>query len=549
MAQSVVNVNLNAAVIPFSAAFKGQSVIMANRGDMSTGPARDFSGDTLEAASNWPQLYWAENVMPSQEGYFSVGYQDFIPAIPDTVEVDYEITLFDGESNKGVFAVTKDKGLWLLSGVGGTWMEINLPDDSPAWTGRVTTGVAYGFCYLFFPGAGLHKLSLIDRTLVKVTPVGLDEDVVIGITDSQSYLIAYSQNLIAWSSALDALDFVPSDITGAGAGTPEGLRGQIVFCKPISKGFVIYTSALTMAGEYTGNARFPWIFRVLNRGGGVNDAKDVSQDASISSHFVWGTTGLSEVSIQQCAPRFPQLTDFLAGQSWEEYDAETDSVKRTALPEQVKVRIALIASRFLCISYGKPWENHFTFVNVFDTELKRWGRLRINHVQCFEIVADTEQDPISWDETEPETWDEATTSWNSYVRWNNGTAKAKNTIGFIQSDGSIKVAQMHFNVSGSEGLIILGRMQLVRGHTSLLHTVLVQGVNRGDSSFIISDRVTQADNGVSFTHPLNSLTPLSEGDFTRMYGSRVVGKNHNLIAQGNFHLCSMELAMSDAGRR
>lgn len=550
MAQTAVLLNLNAAVIPFVAAEKGQSIIAPGRGDMNAGPHRDFSGETLEAAANIPQLYWAENVMPTQHGYLSNGFFQFVPKIPATIRVDYELTLFDGESNKGVLAVTENKELWLLSGVGGTWTKLVIPAGNPqTFTGYVTYAIAYGVCYIFLPGSGLYQLNLMPKTLEKKTPVGLDETLIRGIVDSQSYLVAYNHNTIAWSSAQDPLDFTPSETTGAGSGVPEGLRGSVLYCKSISKGFIIYTSAITMASEYTGNTRIPWIFRALNNGSGIVNNMSVSQDNALASHFIWAAGGLAEVNIQQVTQRFPQLTDFLTNRVWEEFNADINEVVRTELQGQVRVRLAMIAARFFCVSYGKPGEKDFEFVNIYDSALQRWGRMRFTHVQCMEIIADSEFGPLTWNNLGTNAWTVYEQSWNSLITWNNETAKAKLTLGFIKADGSIHVATMHTNVSGANGTLVLGRLQMVRGHTCTMHQVTVQGVDPGKTNFDLLDRITLPGNGETYVAQMGTMAELQQGRYTRDYGCRYSGKNHNLIFKGSFNLVSVEAFMSDAGRR
>lgn len=545
MAQSVVAVNLSSAVMPFAASFKGQSVIMPNRGDATAGPNRDFGGDTLEAAVNIPQAYWAENVLPTQEGYMSIGYAQIIAPLPEGTTADYTFTVFDGDGAKAMIAVCADKSVYGISGLQTVWKQI----DPPAgFNGSLTTATAYGTVYLYFAGSSkMHRLTLSDLTIAEVIPVGLDMGVIDGICDSQNYIVAYGKTVIAWSSALDALDFVPSDITGAGAGTPDGIKGQILYCKTIAKGFIIYTTSITMAGEYSGNVRFPWIFRALNNGAGVSSVKHVSQDNALAAHFAWTAAGILEVTALQCTPRFAQLTDFLAGQLWEEFDPVSKLVSRVKLTGQVRVRVALIASRFFCVSYGKPDSNVYEFVNVYDTVLQRWGRLRRKHIQVIEVVADTEFDPVQWNETDENAWNAYQQSWSSMAAWNNRTAKAKKTLGLVALDGSVDVAEMQFNASGSKGVLMLGKYQLIRGHTCSIQTVLVDGVEEGRNNFTLTDAVSVT--GGEVLVPMNSLYELTQESLQRTYGARTPGKNHSLIFEGAFHITSVELSMANAGRR
>lgn len=549
MAQITSAVNLSAAMIPFIATYKGQSILVANRSDQTAGPNRDFGGDTLEAAVNIPQLYWGENIVPTQEGYASVGYIQALPEIPSTGNVSHTFTVYDGNGSKAIIAVLDNKEVWGVSGETKAWTEINLPTPEleTAFTGELTTGTAYGIVYLYFKGAGVYSLDIATLAITPVTLLGLDLSVVDGITDSQSYLIAWGKNIVAWSSALDPLDFVPSETTGAGAGTPEGIKGQIIYCKPISKGFIIYTSAMIMVGEYSGNARFPWIFRALNHGAGIADFRHVSQDTALAAHYAWTSAGMLEVSNLSCTPRFPQLTDFLASRFWEEYNPVTKDVDRMTLAEQIRCRVALIAARFFVVSYGLPDQQYYDYALIYDTALQRWGRFKHRHIQCLEITADMEFDPIDYLETEPNPYDFYERSYSSMVNWNNTPAKAKLTIGFIGVKGDVNVANMAPNNSGSEGVAVFGRYQITRGHMCSMLSVGIQGVFPGESNFAIS-LVTSID-GVDKINGLQGFKPLVAGDVMRTYGSRSVGKNHSIVLEGTFHVVSLELAMAQHGRR
>lgn len=548
MAQVISAVNLGSAVIPFMATYKGQSVLVPNRTDSTAGPNRDFNGDTLEAASNVAQLYWGENILPTQEGYGAVSYLQALGAINSTSPVSYTFTVYDGNGSKALIAVLENKEVWGVCGEITSWTQITLPAEfDPAdITGNLTNATAYGEVYLFYPGVGPFKLTIQTLTLTAVEFEGLDISVVDGICDSQSYIIAWGKTIVAWSSALDALDFVPSDITGAGAGTPEGVKGQILYCKTISKGFIIYTSATTMAAEYSGNTRFPWIFRAINGGSGIADFKNVSQDSALSSHFAWTSAGLLEVNTLSCTARFPQLTDFFAGRIWEEFNPATKDVDRARLSEQVKVRLAFIASRYFVASYGHPNRDVFDYAVVFDTALKRWGRLRYPHVQVIEITADMEFDPITYLETEPNPYTHYEQSYNSMVNWNNTPAKAKLTLGFVSPDGKVHVVNSSFNHSGANGVAVLGRYKLTRGHLCTLTGIDIQGTFPNEG-LTVSDVHTL--NGVDRVATLQPVTLLNSGDVTRKYGVRAVGENHSIVLEGNFHLVSLVLSMTQNGRR
>ena len=146
-----------------------------------------------------------------------------------------------------------------------------------------------------------------------------------------------------------------------------------------------------ISAAYTSNAAIPWIFDVLAGGAGVRKPEAISADINTQIHFAWTTGGLMGIELHQVKPMFPQLTDFIAS-GISDSSTVTGYPTLTYLDEYKEVYAAVISSRYLCISFGildTPLSNEYAIPHMhqsflYDLQLKRWGKLNVDHVQIFE---------------------------------------------------------------------------------------------------------------------------------------------------------------------
>lgn len=396
MAQNKISLNLSSADFVLSYYFKGPSVIVPGLDQNAYQAQAWFAGDTKQRGTNIPQVAYCENTVPTSEGYRSVAYRYFIepPEVPGTfVKM---LPVFDGNANSAIVGVTKDRRLYIVSAyTSGLWTQLPLP-STMNWTvyeGITNAGVA-GTIVLHITGVGLVGLDVAGSTLTDLNTAvsGLDMKLVRGVSSSKGYLIAYDDTTVYWSSTEDPLDFTPSLITGAGSGKPEGAKGKIVLCKEIAQGFIIYCDVNIISAAYSSNSAVPWIFAVLSSGAGVRHADAVAYDLNMSNHFAWTSAGLIGIELHAANPILPQVTDFIASGLSDETVGYT-SVPNTVFDERDKeVRLSYISNRYVCISFGyqsEPLTNEARIPQLkqtflWDTQLKRWGKLNIDHVQLFE---------------------------------------------------------------------------------------------------------------------------------------------------------------------
>jgi len=394
MAQSKVSLNLSSADFVLSYRFKGQSVLIPGQDQNAYAAQAWFTGESPQRGTNIPQIAYCENTVPTSEGYRSVAYKYFIEPPVLAQRFVKILTVFDGNANSAILGVTADCKLFIVNAyTGGKWQALNLPGGL-VWNEYlgITNTTIRGTIGLFIPGLGAFSLNPVALTLVKETFIGLDETHVKGICAARGYLIAWDDATLYWSSTENVLDFTPSLITGAGSAKPDGLKGKIVLCKEINQGFIIYSDVSILSASYTTSLALPWIFAVLQGGAGIRTPDAVAYDINMSNHFAWTSAGFIGIELHKATPLFPQLTDFIASGLDDTTTSLTGYPVSNFSDVDKEVRLSIVSSRYVCISFGQlsaklPLEAQipsFKQALLWDTQLKRWGKLNIEHIQLLE---------------------------------------------------------------------------------------------------------------------------------------------------------------------
>ena len=507
MAQREYAIDLQNTEFPMLSEQKARTTIGATAGEA---PAR----------SNKPGLAYCHNVMPSNYGIDSVGYLSVIPALatlPAGLNFS-DIRIIYGNARSRIYlAWDQDGNAYAL--VDGSTAWIALPVTVPDYRGigfsidKLTAGEVNGVSYIFYSGIGCFWYSETLSILEPVTLTGLTILDVIGVVASSGYLIAYTKEAVAWSSTILPTDFVPSQVTGAGGGNVAGIAGDILFAVANSLGIIVYTDANAVAATYTGNARFPFKFREINNSKGGINLDRIAYEANSGSQFVYSKAGLQTVTSNKAENILPEVTDFLAGKRFEDYNETTElyEITELATDDTMLKKIKYIASRYLVISYGLPSVG-FTHAIVFDTALNKLGKLKIAHTDVFEYVG--AQTEIS-----------------------------KESIAFLLPTGEVKVLNFSSDAV-STGVAILGKLQFVRTRFINLLGIEVENIQTG-AALSVS---TQASlSGKGYTSVAGTLASSEEN--LRDYNFRSQAKNHSLVFIGQFNLTTVQVKYSTAGRR
>lgn len=506
MAQVVYRANLNASNFPFISQHMGQSVIVRQQ-DNNYVPAISSKADE-DKDIGVPQAYYCHNVVPTSNGFISVGYDQVVPPA-GVSNFSYVLPLRDVSDRKALLGICRDTGdFWVTDNNNSSWKKVTTLDT--AKNRLITTAFVAGITYIYIENVACYRYDFSTDTLQSVTLNGLDTTAIIGIVANSGYLIAWSKTAIAWSSTTDVTDFVVSTATGAGGGNLEGARGAIVALIPSVAGFIAYTTVNAVACSYSGNARYPFNFREIIGCGGLISTELAAVDGNNGVQYVYTTSGLQAVSFQQAQAVFPELTDFIAGQWFEDFDESTRTFSLQAVTV-LKKKLALISGRYLILSYGVT---ELTHAVLYDIALKRYGKFRVTHVDCAE-----------YNIPNPESYE-----------------SAKRSIVFLQKDGKLLQVDTSYTNSGN-GVLILGKYQYLRQRMLQMNSIELENIRSGAN--LIAELLTSLD-GKNFTR---SSLYLSEntGDY-RKYLTDKVGKNHSLLLMGDFSIVSLVLAFNIHGR-
>ena len=404
-------------------------------------------------------------------------------------------------------ALTGDGSLYILKPDATAWISIVFSD--PVVDALVTTGTVDGITYIYFSGSGAYTYNEATDLFTPVTLIGLS-DTIIGITGSYGYLVAYTEDAIAWSSTVAPNDFTPSAVTGAGGGAVSDIDGAILFCVPNSLGFLIYSEANVVAAVYTGNVKFPFKLREVTNSKGALNLDLVAYEANAVEHFAFGKAGIQAVDSQNATTFLPEVTDFLTGQQIEDFNEITKVFTITDLETTLLKKVKLIASRYLVISYGI---STFTHALVYDVTLKRAGKLRQDHTDIFEYIGGVHQEV------------------------------ARHTLGVLLTTGEVVIADWSVP-DATSGTLILGRYQYVRERTLRMQQVDVRNVEAASVLTVTALVAIAGDTITSVVPGYESYT----GTKKRSYLFDVEGLNILIALVGKMDINTVTVTFTIGGR-
>lgn len=512
MAQFPYRANLVESSFPFVSVYQGRTVIMPGR-DQNYVPKTSLavSGeDNIDRGI--AEVYYSHNAMPTAQGVASVGYNQVAsPILPNNALFKKRLEIRDSSGNFVYLSQGADGHTYTLDPLAGIWVQVAV--DVAGYTGGlITAAYVNGVTYIYFAGATdpCRQLNFGTGALDIVTLTGIISNV-IGLTAAAGYLIAWSATAVAWSSTILASDFTPSLTTGAGSGGVDGAKGAITVCVPILNGLIVYTTANSVAGVYSGNARYPFNFREIVGSGGVSSLQLVAFDANTANHYAYTSSGIQLVSIQQTQTMFADATDFIAGKFFEDFDETTLTFSQTPLFAEMLKQVQVLAERYFVVSYGI---NELTHAIVYDFVNKRWGKLKVTHVECFE--------------------------------WKIGTEIPRGSLGFLKKDGTVVTVDFSFSSTTSAGVLLTGKYQMLRQRNCTLQGVGIDAVypNRTFNLYALSSL-----NGKTMRAPVAGVLDAASSGYTKIYNFRTSGMNHSLLYVGAFALSSVVLFFQLSGSR
>lgn len=519
MADITYRANLKASSIPLLSELQGRTV-MVRQQDQNFVPGMTEKNVLTDAETSLgvPQIYYAHNVMPSATGYCSVGYKQFtnnaeLPGDSDFIQVEI---LRDDTGNAAQLGLTAAGNLYIFTALSGKWVTATGAPAAGTIAGkRMTVALVSGVTYIYFATIGCYYYNFGTATLVSQALAGVTAASTLGIAGAFGYLLVYSVDAIAWSSTIDPTDFVPSLTTGAGGGQVENARGKLVTIEPVYGALIVFTDSNAVAAIYSGNVRYPFNFTAVSGAGGLTDYNFVTSDSGTGSLYAYTTSGLQSITAKQATTLYPEITDFLSGYYFEDFNESTLEFSTTTYDLVVQKRLVLVSDRYLVISYGTP--TSLTHAIVYDLSLKQFGKLKIAHVDCFEFQL--------YNQTAIEV--------------------PKRSIGFLQNNGTIQVLDFDIDQGTHVGIILLGKYQYVRSRFLQLQNVELENINTG-ATFSCYD--LPALDGKVFEPAVEGYLAASSGKYRR-YAFHNTALNHSILGKGQFALTSLVLNFNIAGAR
>lgn len=527
MSQIVYRANLSTKAFPLLTDFQGRTVIVP-------GPDNTFnrslvSSEDLDRDVGVPIMYYCHNVIPAPYGFSSVGYETQIPALAGSGTTFKSAKIL---RSNALSPATDGPRFYFAPTSTGVHYKLTL--GSTSWTAIATTvpitsstvityATVQGISYIYFSNIGCYKYNSATNALTSVTLTGLVAANILGITSYQGYMIAYDSNNVYWSSVLDidytlnSVDFTPSLTTGAGNIRPEGAKGPISIVLPATFGLAVYTTSNIVSAIYSGNSRYPFNFKEVVSSGGCTSGDYVTYDANTGNQYAYTTSGMQTVTATATQTIFPEITDFLAGADFEDFDESTKTFSQNTLTAPMVKKITSVADRYLIFSYGVT---SLTHAILYDMTQKRYGKLKIPHVDCFEYEY---LDPALAD-------------------------APRKSIAFLSADGTVKIANLSVTFGGSSGVALFGKFQYVRSRVLILEGVELQSVHSNQSAFCY-DMSSLTGGTVDSLEVTQGYETSTSGQSQRTYKFHKTALNHSILVIGGFFLASLILSFHVGGRR
>lgn len=505
MAEYKFTAAINPAVFPFISAFQNRPIIIPgadNRLRLANSGARDTETDNNPTP--YPAIAYCENVIPTLEGVKSVGYTLLQDEVPGETKFNDVYQLRDALNNFWYFSPAEGLN-YVISNIGSSWTST----DPLISTTQDPVSLAYvnGRQFVLYSTNILLEwdgTNFIDQS-ASLTGVAIAD--IIAICASGNYMCLICTDLsFKWSSLVNPLDFVPDDTTGAGSQIPSDARGGGVYLTQLSGGVLIHFDQNTVAALTTNNSAQPWVFREVRNAGGLINYRGVSTDNISGNCVMWGTNGFQIVGLRDADNVFPALTDFLAGNVFETFDSTTNllTITRDSGPISARIKINFFLNRYYTISYMQSGvddpDGEYTYALIYDTQLRRWGKLKIGHKDIF-LLAESPRESLM----------------------------------LIKENGAGYLIDINYTVNTGEGVVIMGRYQLSRTSQVCSQEVELEVLGFEDNPTV---HVATNYNGRTVGE-IFEMIPYEVDETYRSFQKQIEGLNLSFIIKGTFHLSTM----------
>jgi hypothetical protein len=558
MAQIAVRFNSQQMYFPLLSQQCGRTII-GSQNDLTYVPglSPDSRATDTPVDRGVPMVYYAHNVMPTVYGMQSVALKEEV--------ISAAIGTFYGD----IFSVTGAKCNSVLSGGSTIWTltgaqltNINNFDFDTESENRPTTSGQRSYIARVDVGSGVLNLAYVQQngqwalvpnspnltanqdisvadvngyTYIWVPTIGpcifdcdsgkiavrdwngISVEGVRGVAASNGYTLTYSRTNLAWSSSVDVEDFVPSDVSGAGGGSIQEAKGDIVCARATQLGLKLFTKGNMVAAYYTGNDSYPFEIQDIPGSDGVLYEKMVSNGEIRNAHFAYTASGIQTVTTNSAKTSNVIMSDFIDQSVYEDYNESTEVFTTQELTADMTHALEVVAGRYIVLSYGpQSFGNSYTHAIIFDTVLNRMGKIKVPHVK-----------PMIYNPILIGTY-----------------LDTKGNIGFLQSNGRMVRVDLALGATTSSGVLLFGKVQAA--HNTMLtldetHIENVRGTLSIQDHASLDGKTTYAKrDGYAFAEDATKLL--------RRYFFDNTALSHSLLLKGNFEIVSLVLMFKMAGR-
>ena len=560
-------VALNNAVFPLVST-KAQRAAFVPGLDAAPRTPRIFMGADTSADYNMPQIIYAENVVPVAQGIKSVSYTELIPAAtPATVQFDTVFPLRDSQENVVLYSPARNNN-FVHNVTTNTWNSLGdvaaihgktLAAGFDPTQSRVTYAYVDGRTFVCYPrlrATDNSDMSIMswDSATSTLQPAGalitnlpFPAGEIDGISSSSGFLIVWTGLTIAWApfsgSAFNFQIYANGAFTGAGFQIPEDIQGPVTAIIPVSGGFVAFTLRNAIGAIYHAQSiASPWVFREIPDCGGLTSYEQATVEGSLSRIYAYTSAGMQSISINSAETMHPEVGDFITSKQVERYDFTTHTLVAGGVSTDLSVKVTAIGNRYIVVSYGY-FPGTYSYALVYDIPLRRWGKLRIVHRDCFSYIYQGSPAQltysmlldVSYADTRPSTYAQM-------VDTSSGITAAQNAMAFVTPQGQVRVATWAGVTNGADAAVaIIGRVQLSRNSNIQLNRVEVEGLKNG------SVYIQASTNGRTIDRVEPTVVIDQAGDF-QLAGCMVDCKNFNVAIEGSFDLSTVILEAMTTGR-
>lgn len=560
-----LRLNLASAIFPFSTSLDGRDIIAAGE-DQNYNYISQIGEPVKDRGI--PQALYMHNVLPTAQGYQAVAWEDAgLPPLPTPV-LD---GLLSFTNVTGTISSSVEDAVMSFPGLVGygaasegssfhaTGFDLSSHDQLNC---PVTQAFLQQTNYLFFGKLGMYKIRDSTLAMDAVTPAGLTVANIQGICAAQGYMIAWDYaNNIVWSNSTNPIDFVPSIATGAGGGGIQQVKGTISFCVPIAGGFIIYCSENIVSATYTGNSQFPFAFKEIQNGGSIPVLPQVTSSDSTTStryidqiayqdnlgyHYAFTSAGVQQIDLNQAQNLFPEITEFLTKQIYEDFDESTNILSTTYLAMPLRIKLSYVGNRYIVFSYAIRPSTVCSQALLFDTTLQRWGKLKVDHVKCIDYAFRNNR---ILNTAFPVAYSTAFPMKNIVVIDASGNINAIN-MDLVQIAHTSTIGSLSYEVSTPNGVLIIGKVQYRRNNFIIHQWTGTE--NLGTSGSDYSVYLVPTLDGKTFLPAIIMSNPpnlIQNSTGYKRTGMRYTCQNFSLLYKGSFNLVSLLIDFTLGGHR